>query len=376
MSVVSAANTCMSERVSSVVHVVAAGEVGGAERMLVDLAKSQHGRSHSVALFTPNDALRRLFRSADIAVDDRGPVREGPLSYLASTLGPTDVRWLTGVLARRKATIVHLHTFASQVLGARAARAVGARIVRTEHSTRVYDDPSCWPFSRWSLRRAHAVVCISEHVRKAAIARAGRDLARPHVIYNGVDTDHFAPRPTAHSNGDRTTFLALGRLDRRKGVDIALEAIARTPKAELDVVGDGEERSSLEALAARLNIRDRVRFYGHAVDVRDAIAKADVILSTARQEGLGIALLEAMAMARPVVAFPTGGIPEIVDAHRTGWLTAEPTIDALTPMMNAAMAESVERERRGAAARTHVIERFSLTAMRTSYEAIYAGLIV
>ncbi|HVH45288.1 MAG TPA: glycosyltransferase, partial [Labilithrix sp.] len=100
----------------SVVHVVAAGEVGGAERMLVDLAReaADTTRAHSVALLTPNDALRRLFRDAGLTIDDRGPAREGPLSYLARTLGPSDVRWLTGVLERRGAAIVHLHTFASQ----------------------------------------------------------------------------------------------------------------------------------------------------------------------------------------------------------------------------------------------------------------------
>lgn len=363
----------MSAR-GSVVHVVVAGEIGGAERMLVDLAKGPHDRSHSIALFTPNDELRRLFRSADIAVDDRGPVREGPVSYLARTLGPLDVRWLTAVLTRRQATIVHLHTFASQVLGTRAAQRFGARIVRTEHSTRVYDDPSCWPFSRWSLRRSDAVACISRHVREVAGARAGRDLQADatRIVYNGVDTDHFAPRSAERAAG-RTQFLALGRLDRRKGLDIAFEALARTPAAELDVVGDGDERSSLEALASRLSIQDRVRFRGHMVDVRDAIAKADVVLSSARQEGLGIALLEAMAMGRPVVAFPTGGVPEIVD-DQTGWLTAESSVDALASAMNAAVSAPVERERKGAAARRRVVDRFSVGAMRTSYETIYASL--
>jgi L-malate glycosyltransferase len=371
----------------TVVHIVAAGEIGGAERMLVDLASPARGlahggtsrRAHSVALFTPNDALRALFRDAGLDVDDRGPVREGPLPYLASTLGPSDVRWLAGVLERRRARIVHLHTFGSQVLGTRAARRTGARIVRTEHSTRVYDDPTCWPFSRWSLRHADAVVYISEHVRKVASARAGRlleDASKSSIVYNGVDTTRFAPRPHASTDGqsERVRFVALGRLDRRKGLDLALEALAQVPSAQLDIVGDGEERTSLEELASRLGVRERVRFAGYTGDVRDAIASADLALSSARQEGLGVALLEAMAMGRPVVAAPTGGVPEIVRDGETGWLAGDGSPAALARAMQAAIDAPDERHRRGTAARMRVEQVFSVDAMREGYEAIYARL--
>ena len=71
-----------------VLHVVVAGEIGGAERMLIDLAK---GGPHAVALITPNDRLRTLLRDAGLDVEDRGPTREGPLTYLAQTLGGSDV---------------------------------------------------------------------------------------------------------------------------------------------------------------------------------------------------------------------------------------------------------------------------------------------
>ena len=366
----------------TVVHVVAAGEIGGAERMLVDLASSPRAssgrwkRHHSIALFTPSDALRALFQDAGLDVDDRGPVREGPLPYLASSLGRGDVAWLTGVLQRRRATICHLHTFASQVLGTRAARRAGARIVRTEHSTRVYDDPSCWPFSRWSLRRADAVVFISEHVRRVALARGARfiDDDKSCIVHNGVDTARFAPHDDRVASGERVRFVALGRLDRRKGLDLALEALARAPLAELDIVGDGDERATLEELATRLGVRDRVRFDGYARDVRDAIDRADVAISSAREEGLGVALLEAMAMARPVVAVPVGGIPEIVQDGLTGWLATERSAAALATAMQAAIDAPTERRRRGLEARTRVVESFSVDAMRDGYEAVYERL--
>jgi glycosyltransferase involved in cell wall biosynthesis len=214
-------------------------------------------------------------------------------------------------------------------------------------------------------------------VKEVAAKRAGRllDEAKTTVVYNGVDTDRFAPRSepsdTTHRRG---RFIALGRLDRRKGLDIALEALALVPEATLDIVGDGDERHALEELAARLGVRERVHFSGYAGDVRDAIATADIALSSARSEGLGVALIEAMAMGRPVVALPTGGIPEVVVEGKTGWLASANDARALASVMQAAIDQPAERTRRGAAARARVEQTFSLGAMRAGYEKVYQRL--
>ena len=359
----------------TVVHVVVAGEVGGAERMLVDLAGRGARSRHSVALVTPSDRLRALFRDAGLDVDDRGPKREGPLSYLARSLGPGDATWVTEVITRRRASIVHLHTFGSQVVGTRAALKAGARVVRTEHSTRVYDDPSCWLFSRWSLKHADVVVPISEHVARVAIAKAPWVAGKIRVVPNGVDTAHFTPPPRARwSSASPLRFVSLGRLDPRKGLDLALTALAQVPHAELAIVGDGEERPSLTALASRLGVAPRVRFVGFVDDVRASIARADVALSSARAEGLGIALLEAMAMGRAVVALPTGGVPEIVEDGDTGWLAHGSGPEALARVMQDAVERRDEVCRRGLRARASVEARFSIAAMRDGYDAIYDGL--
>jgi glycosyltransferase involved in cell wall biosynthesis len=359
---------------------VAAGEIGGAERMLVDLARPRpdSARPHSVALLTPSDALRELLLSEGLDVDDRGPVKEGPLPYLASTLGRGDVRWLREVLVRRGAKIVHLHTFASQVLGTRAAAEARAHVVRTEHSTRVYDDPSCWPFARWSLRRADVVVCISEHVKRTALARATfLDRHRVAVIYNGVDAARFVPRsePTlALPASRRVRFLALGRLDPRKGLDLALAALSQVQDAELVIVGDGEARPSLERLATDLGVAERVLFAGYTTDVRSAIAGCDVALSSARDEGLGIALLEAMAMGRPVVAVPVGGLPEVVANGQTGWLATRREPEALASVMREAVHDPAQRAKRGRQGRERVLAMFSIEGMRLGYERLYASV--
>jgi glycosyltransferase involved in cell wall biosynthesis len=357
-----------------VVHVVVAGEVGGAERMLCDLAaRPESGAQHSVALLTPNERLAKLLRAAGLRVHDRGRTREGPLPYLWSSLGPLDVSWIADVLAREHATIAHLHTFASQVVGTRAARRAGALVLRTEHSTRAFHDPSCWPFSRWSLARADASVAISEAVRDAALARAPWASARMRVVYDGVDTARFVP-PEAPQPGRPVAFAIVGRLDRRKGVDLAIDALARVDDVRLEVVGDGEERASLEALARRAGVAERVTFHGFVGDTRPLLASVDAALSTSRTEGLGVALLEAMAMARPVVGFAVGGVREVVDDGRTGWLVPAGDVGALAARMRD-LASAADRGRPlGDAARARVVDRFSVQAMCAGYGGVYGEL--
>jgi glycosyltransferase involved in cell wall biosynthesis len=194
-----------------------------------------------------------------------------------------------------------------------------------------------------------------------------------HVVPNGVDVGHFAPRrlPT---DGGRTRFVALGRLEPRKGVDIAFRALARVPRAELAVVGDGESRAMLESLSRTLGVADRVRFLGFASDVREEIARAHLALSSARSEGLGIALLEAMAMGRAVVALPTGGVPEIVRDGDTGWLAHGDDEEALARAMREAIERPEELARRGERARNLVVASFSVEAMREGYERRYTAL--
>ncbi len=226
-----------------VVHVVVAGDIGGAERLLVDLASRPEASraEHSIALMTPNRALARLFGDAGLRVHDRGPVRENPLAYLWRSLGPSDTAWLEGVLRDERASVAHLHTFASHVVGTRAARRANVPVIRTEHHIAYFTDPSTAPFTRWSLRRVDASVAISDYVARFVEKTMSGIGDRLHVVRNGVDTTYFAPRTSERAADDPFTFVVACRLEAWKGVDLVVEAIAKVDGARLVVVGDGAE---------------------------------------------------------------------------------------------------------------------------------------
>lgn len=356
-----------------VLHVMVAGDLGGAERLVINLARPARGSGataeHHVVALTSNPRLRDALAQSQVP-SDVYPWRDGTLSSLKAAAGRRARDWVIAAARACGAHLLHLHTYASHVVGARAAAALGVPFVRTEHSRRVYDDWSCRALSRWSLHRAATVVAVSadlEALVRAREPRVGRRLA---LVPNGVDVPaHPAALPQASPFG----FVVVARLEPRKGVDLALDALALIPGVRLAIVGDGPERARLERQARRLAIGDRVSFLGWQTDPTPHVAAAHALLVPSRTEGLSVAALEAMALGRPVVARAVGGLPELVRPALTGWLAPDGSIAALAAaMLAAAGASSSELSRLGQGARALVTAAYSHEAMRTGYERVYA----
>lgn len=370
-----------SDRASlHVLHLVVAGDIGGAERLLVDLARRPEatGARHTVALFTPNRALARWFVEAGLRVRDRGPVRENPLAYLWRTFGPADLRWLLEVIGEEKPDVLHLHTFQSHVLGVRAAEASGLPSLRTEHHVDYYDDPSRSPFTRWAARRTGAIVAISDYVANAVKATEPSLAARMVTVRNGVDVGYFEPGDARVVHGNSLasrTFVVSCRLEPWKQVDLAVAALAQVKEARLVIVGDGSQREALEVQASTLGLRDRVSFVGYVRDPRPSLRGAAVAIACSKDEPLGLSVLESLAVGTPVIGFHGGGLPEIIADGRTGWLVHERSAAGLAAAMREAVALPSERlAAMGEEARRSAVDRFSIEGMARGYGETYARL--
>jgi glycosyltransferase involved in cell wall biosynthesis len=347
--------------------VVVAGDIGGAERLLVDLATrpDRTRAEHRIALLTPNPRLLAYFQQAGVPVLHRGFVRENPLAYLWRSLGPSDVRWLARKIDDERADLVHTHTFGSHVLGTRAALRTGRVQIRTEHHVGHYFDASTSLFTRWAAARTHRFVAVSDYVRRVIAETAPQIGSRTRVVRNGVDTDFWSPRPRQDL---RFRLGVACRLTAWKRVNLVIEAAAAA-SAELLVIGDGEERAALEAVARRE--RATVRFVGHHLDPRSFFAECDAIISAAEGEPLGLSLLEALSMERPVLAVGGGGVAEIVQHEVTGLIVGVPTAAALAEAIDRARADPVRLARMGAAGRQFVVRECGVNAMCEGYALIY-----
>jgi glycosyltransferase involved in cell wall biosynthesis len=275
-------------------------------------------------------------------------------------------------LAEENASLLHAHTYGSHILAARTGLRHELPVVRTEHGVRHYRDPSCALFRHWALRHTTRIVAVSEFVARTIAAIAPHALEKTRVIPNGIDMTQFTPAPAGSDGPFR--FVMVGRLDPVKQVSVAIEAVTRTADVQLDIVGDGQERRKLERLVRRCGVEGRVRFLGHLPDPRPVVAASDAIVSCSRVEGLPLSVIEAAAMQRPAVAFDCGGIPEIVQDGRTGWLVRVHSVDALAAALAEAGASRLWAAELGFAARNWVEARFGIYAMCKGYAAVYREL--
>ncbi len=358
-----------------VLHVVVAGDIGGAERFLVNLASRPElsGADHCLALMTPNPKLRAFFKDAGLRIRDRGLVRENPLAYLWRSYGPADISWLGQMLQEEKADILHAHTYGSHVLAARAALRHGLPLVRTEHGVRHYRDPTCALNRHWALRHTDRIVAVSAFVARTVGELAPHAREKIQAVPNGIDFTYFSRTPPL-ADGP-FTLAAVCRLDPVKRLSLAIEAVARTPGVRLDIVGDGRERTMLEGLIREREVGPRVRFLGHLPDPRPAIAACDALINCTREEGLPLAVLEAAAMQRPAIAFHGGGIPEVVQDRRTGWLVKMDSIEDFAAAVAEACANRPQAAKFGLNARNWVESRFGIDGMCRGYAAVYEELI-
>jgi glycosyltransferase involved in cell wall biosynthesis len=218
-----------------------------------------------------------------------------------------------------------------------------------------------------ALRRARAIVFPSEFLRGLA-AGWGLDAERLHVVPN--------PTPKLEvevigGNGKRpreaeSTIVFAGRLFAAKALEVAFAAVEQLANVELLVVGDGEERARLEALAG-----DRVRFLGSRPrdEVLEILRDADLVVLSSRWENFPHVLVEALAVGTPVVATAVGGVPEIVEDGVNGLLVPPDDPDALAAALRRALSE---RDRLAANAAPSV-ERFSEERVYGRLEEILAG---
>lgn len=263
------------------------------------------------------------------------------------------------VLRRRRATVFQPHAWSFEAMtGPLRAATIG--------------------WERLGARWADAIVCVShdERLRAAQVGIRGCFAEIP----NGVDLDRFAPAGSddrararkALGLEDSPTAVLLGRLFRQKGQDTMLRAwghvLERVPRARLVLVGDGPERAALEAIGA-----ESVHFAGTAVDVTPWIAASDVVVLPSRWEGMSLAVLEAMACARSVVATDVAGM-------RDGLLPgcgAVVAVNAEEPLAEAVAERLLDPElcrREGAAGRTRVEERYALTTATARMATLYGDV--
>jgi glycosyltransferase involved in cell wall biosynthesis len=350
---------------------------GGAELLMLRLAEGLRERGHEVVPVGPERSrqagwLGQLFR-------DRGFTTE-----TFSLRHPLDwgcAQRLAVMMRRRRVDVVHSHEFTMGVYGAAAARLSGRGHVITMHGNQKMT-------RRWRRRAAlraafrfsDAVVAVSQDTKRDLDHRLGLAPSVVRVVPNGVSVplgDRDVVRRELGVRPGELLILASGSLVERKGHAVLIRALASLGSLNwrLAVAGQGREQEALVELGATLGVADRVHILGFRDDMPNLLAAADVFAMPSLWEGLPLALLEAMAVGKPIVASATSGIPEAVTAEREGLLTAPGDVTALAAALERVLRDAPLRERLGAAAMARVATEFSFDSMVRAYEGLYLDAV-
>lgn len=358
-----------------ILHIISSGGMYGAEAVILNLSRTLNEGEHASALGVFSNASNPNLQLHEAAV------KEGIESHLISCKGQIDRGVITSIreLVRLAgADIVHAHGYKADVYVYFALRETGTPFVSTCHNW-LNDGPLVAFYGvvdRWVLRSYAAVIAVSDEV-KARLLKAGVQAEKIHLIRNGIDLRPFAGA-TPSLRGDRQkkrTVGWIGRLSHEKGADIflraAAEVLGRCPDTRFVLVGDGPDLAALKALANELKIGEDVAFTGRRDDMPSVYASLDVMVSSSRQEGLPMAILEAMASGLPLVATAVGDVPTVVLHGRTGTVVPSENIDMLAAAMVDLLQHPEMRAKYGSAARQLIEDEFSAQRMTANYLRVY-----
>ena len=300
---------------------------------------------------------------------------------------------LAALMRRERIDVLHTHGYKSDLIGVAAARRAGVASVCTPHGFENARDLKLRAFvalGKRSFRFFDRVAPLSEPLRRD-VAATGVPERRIRHIANGVDLKAIretlardagslpVPPRTYDDGGDGATIGFVGQLISRKNVGDLVDVFERLarerPDLRLVLVGDGEERVTLEQRIARSAHADRVEFRGFVRDAVPHYADFDLFVMTSSLEGIPRCLMEAMAIGVPIVAYDIPGVDQLVSDGRTGLLAPFGDKDALLARCERLLDDEGLAGELVDNARHDVNENFSAARMAREYEELYRELI-
>ena len=346
-------------------------------------------------------ALTQLVLSLDRKFWDPYVICLGPRGHFAGILETSDVPvlclnargvrslprvlfQLTRELRRLRPSLVQTFLFHANLVGRIAARWAGIPVVVS--GLRVAERQNFWhgKVDRWTNRLVTTNVCVSQGVAEFSKQVVGLDPAKLVVIPNSVDFETFAnASPVDMSQfgipaGSRV-FLSVGRLDRQKGFDILIRAIALLDPLPVDVyfliVGEGPESDSLHLLVSEARLTKTIRFSPRRNDIPCLLAASLALILPSRWEGMPNVVLEAMAAGLPVIATSVEGIAELVQHEVTGLVVSPEQPSELSSAINQLLSQPEFVAEAGRSAQVIVKKEFTTLGTASAYEKLYRQML-
>lgn len=361
-------------------------QIGGAERVMANMAEALARSGHLVTVLSSQNDVEGIAASPDNkpADQDHNPkLIRLPYNGLR-LIGTAQYMWgLNRWLNRYRPDLVYVSMLKHDAyVAVRAGQKLGFPMILRPEGAGLTGDLAWQKRGRFGAvigrktRQANGLVALSETIQRELLTD-GYDPNRIHLIANGV------PVPVEHWSSDKANVtkqvVFVGRLAQEKGLDTLLdawpEALKSLPGMQLRLIGDGPMRAALEQQAKHLGIANSVEFAGALSDAAKQIRQASLFVLPSREEGLSIALLEAMAMGLPVVASDIPGNRILVKPGVTGRLALPDQPLILSEMIVQAFANQELTLRMAQAGRALVQTNYSIEAVAQRHLELFRRMI-
>ena len=320
-----------------VLHLMVSGQAGGIESLLRDYVEYSRHENLFVFAWDGGPAAERI-EECGCRVILMDKQKQGARAVCSRILALCEEEQVDVVIAHHAAPMLRLVAMAAKL------KNPGIKVIWYAHSNafELCDGrrKKGLELRRWIYRttffRADAAVAISHSVKDSLVRYLGLPEERITVIHNGAILKRFDHPRT--EGGKTLRLIYVGRLIEEKGVQTILEARARLKDVDcsLTIVGDGDYREPLQALARKLDVDGKVRFLGTRTDVPELLARADVFMHFPEcEEGFGIAVVEAMASGLMCVCGDRGALPEIVEDGVDGCIVKNNDPERLAEILRA-----------------------------------------
>ncbi|MEI7451829.1 MAG: glycosyltransferase [Candidatus Falkowbacteria bacterium] len=354
-----------------IIFVAPSLDAGGAEKFLVDLLSNLNTEEFDFKLV--------LFGHAGFFLDElksRGV--EVEVLQKKFKIDVVNFCRLYSFIRKNRPDIVHTQ-LGGDVYGRLIAKLLGVKIiVSTEVGINVNEGFLMHLIKIWTARFATKIIAVSEAVRRDVAQRYLVSLRRVELIYNGLDVARFSGFKKAPRASDRIIFGGLGRLSPEKNWPTLIRALALMKNKNVDCIigGAGEMRTELEFMADDLGVKKRIKFLGLVKDVPEFMAGLDFFVLPSTREAFGIVLIEAGMFSLPVLAAAVGGVTEIIDNNKTGFLFNPRSTADLAEKLDY-MAENIDNpvvKKMGADLHDFVQKNFDIKIITAKYEKLYKDL--
>jgi len=291
------------------------------------------------------------------------------------------------LLKKEKISILHSHMYFSNFIGRIAGRLAKVPIIiSTEHGISLWKNKFLIFFDRFSHKLSDRIITVSELSRQVRINREKIDKNKILTIHNFINIEDFdlneqidTDLATKYNIQNTFNIGMMTRLTKNKRVNdaiVAMKTIANDfPKTRLIVLGEGPEKNNLIQLTKDLNMEDKVIFTGYQSDIRSWLNVIDLFLLISKMEDFPVSLLEAMACAKPVIATNVGGIPEIVQDKKTGFLINPEDPENLSKKIIWMIQHEEEMKKMGLKGREYIENHFSNKIILPQIINLYQNLI-